>query len=901
MKTGKRRLLILLATLAALAAAYVVFVYTYLGTVIDYWWFSSLGYGGYFILRLVYRYLVFVAITLLFFLIFFLNFRVASRHLADGATTPEAGKSKKKPLPDLFRMFRTGSMIVYAPLSLVMAVFVAYPAFGRWESFLFFGFGSSAGTVDPTYGKDIAFYLFSLPIWRLLQERLLLAMFLLLLATGLLYGIQRKMLHAEQKGFPRGARVHLNLLALLLVALQGWSFLLQRYELLYDTTHMPLFFGPGYTQMTVTLPLIWATFVTFLMAAGGLFFLVNFRKGWIPAVVFLALFAAAFGLRQTQALPDTVQKYLVDPNELTRETPYIRRSIQATLAAYALQKVETREFTLEPIPRNETKEAIQANIRDIPVWDSELLDEVYDQVQGIRPYYNFTGVDVDRYEIGGRLQQVNLAAREINLEKLADYAKKWTNRRLQYTHGYGVVMTPAAQRGEEGMRWFIEGISPRSEEGLRIENPGIYYGLSTYDYAIAPNEMGEMDYPKEDGFVSSNYEGKAGVPLTSLFRKLAFSLYFKDRNLFFTTKTTKKSRVLFRRNIQDAASRLTPFFVLDKDPYVVVTAKNLFWIQDAYTTSSWYPNAAPFDGSSNYIRSAVKIVVNAYGGEIRYYISDRADPIVSAYARMYPGLLRPLSDMPEELRRHIRYPKDIFKIQMQMFKKYHQTDPATFYRQEDAWELAEQPKSGRKGVEPQPMEPYYLTLNLIDKNRREFLLLSPMSPKNRPNLRALVIAACDEDRYGKIYLYSFPKGEQVYGPDQISALIDQDTTIAEQFTLWDQAGSEVQRGRMIILPIGNAVFYIQPVYLSAASRLKIPQLQRLIVSHSEVVVMDRSLETAFEEVALRLERRRSTEVAPFPALPQEKQEKAPPQQAPNPAPSAETGKAPALQEESTSK
>jgi hypothetical protein len=224
------------------------------------------------------------------------------------------------------------------------------------------------------------------------------------------------MLHAEQKGFPRGARVHLNLLALLLVALQGWSFILQRYDLLYDTTHMPLFFGPGYTQMTVTLPLIWAALATFLLAAGGLFFLVNFRKGWIPAVVLLALFAAAFGLRQTRALPDTVQKYLVDPNELTKETPYIRRSIQATLAAYGLQKVDTREFTLEPVPRNETKEAIQANIRDIPVWDSELLDEVYDQVQGIRPYYNFTGVDVDRYEIGGRLQQVNLAAREINLE-----------------------------------------------------------------------------------------------------------------------------------------------------------------------------------------------------------------------------------------------------------------------------------------------------------------------------------------------------------------------------------------------------------------------------------------------------------------------------------------------------
>ena len=870
----------LLGALMMLAVGYALFVYAYMDLVVDYWWFSSIGYGGYFILRLMYRYLIFAAVTLLFFLIFFLNFRVASRYL--GASAAASSESaKKRALPDLVRMFRTGSMIVYGPLSLVLAVFVAYPAFARWESFLFFVFGPAAGAADPAYGKDIGFYLFSLPVWQLLQQRLLLALIIVLLATGLLYTIERRMLNASEKAFPRGAKLHLNLLGLLFVALQGWWFFLERYELLYDTAHMPLFFGPGYTQMTMTLPLIWAGFATWLLAAGAVLFLLNFRKGWVAAAVCCALFAAALGLRHTQVLPDTVQKYIVDPNELTKESPYIDRSIRATLAAYGLENVETRSFSVEPVPQQETREAIRLNIADIPVWDRELLDEVYDQVQGIRPYYNFTGVDVDRYEIGGRTQQVNLAAREINLDKLADYAKKWTNRHLQYTHGYGVVMTPAAQRGEEGMRWYIKGISPRSEVGLRIENPGIYYGLSEYDYAVAPNEVGEMDYPEASGFVTSSYAGTAGVPLDSLFRKLVFALYFEDRNLFFTTKTTEDSRILMRRNIREAASRLAPFFVLDDDPYVVVTEENLFWIQDAYTTSSWYPNAAPYEEGRNYIRSSVKIVVNAYGGDVDFYLADPADPMAAAYARMYPGLLKPLASMPEKLRSHIRYPKDIFKIQMQIFKKYHQTDPGTFYRQEDAWELAEQPKSGRKGVAPEPMEPYYLTLNLIDKNRREFLLLSPMSPKNRPNLRALAIAGCEPDRYGRIYLYSFPKGEQVYGPDQISALIDQDTTIAEQFTLWDQAGSEVRRGRMLILPVGNAVFYIQPVYLSAASRLKIPQLQRLIVSHGEVVVMDRSLETAFEAVALRLEQRRR---------PQGQPAQPPMQPAPKPPPEAEPPK-----------
>ena len=747
-------------------------------TVVDYWWFSSVGYGGYFILRLLYRYLIFLGLTLLFFLVFFLNFKIAARYLGASAATGDSDGSKKAALPNVVRGFRTGSMAVYGPLSLVLAVFVAYPAFGRWESFLFFAFGPQAGVSDPAFGKDIAFYLFSLPIWQLLQERLLLSLLILVLTTGLLYGIERRVLKATDKGFPWGARFHLNLLAFLLVVLQGWRFYLQRYELLYDASHLPLFFGPGYTQMTVTLPLIWAGLVAWVLAAGSVFFLVNFRKGWVAALVFCGLFGAAMGLRHTRALPETVQKYIVDPNELTKEAPYIRQSIRATLGAYGLQNVETRDFSVEPVPREETRRAIRLNIRDIPVWDRELLDEVYDQVQGIRPYYNFTGVDVDRYNIGGRIQQVNLAAREINIDKLADYAKKWTNRRLQYTHGYGVVMTPAAQRGEEGMRWYIKGISPRSEVGLQIDNPAIYYGLSDYDYAVAPNEVGEMDYPKGDGFVKSNYTGTAGVPLTSLLRKAIFSLYFNDRNLFFTTKTTDKSRILMRRNIRQAARHMAPFFVLDEDPYVVVTDKTLFWIQDAYTTSSWYPNAAPYEDGKNYIRSAVKIVVNAYGGDIDFYIADPKDPITAAYGRIYPGLLKPLSQMPAKLRQHIRYPKDIFNVQMRIFKKYHQTDPGTFYRQEDAWELAEQPKSGRRGVEPEPMEPYYLTLNLIDKTRREFLLLSPMSPKNRPNLRALAIAGCEPDRYGKIYLYSFPKGEQVYGPDQISALIDQDTTIS---------------------------------------------------------------------------------------------------------------------------
>ncbi|MCF8095827.1 MAG: UPF0182 family protein, partial [Desulfobacteraceae bacterium] len=480
--------------------------------------------------------------------------------------------------------------------------------------------------------------------------------------------------------------------------------------------------------------------------------------------------------------------------------------------------------------------------------------DVYDQLQSIRPYYDFTGVDVDRYNVENRRQQVNLAAREINLDKLAGTGKNWINRHLQYTHGYGLVMTPAAQSGEELMRWFIKGIKPESKFGLSVSRPGIYFGLEDLDYIIAPNDAGEMDYPQGDSFAGTDYDGKAGIPVDSIFRKLLFSIYFGDRNILFTTKTNRDSKILFRRNIKEAIGHLTPYFKLDSDPYLVATKESLFWIQDAYTRSGWYPNAEPYDNDNgyNYIRSSVKIVVDAYNGTVDYYISDVKDPLISTYRRIYPGLLKPMKDMPSELKSHIRYPKDIFEIQTDIYKKYHQKDPKTFYRGEDLWEFAHQTEKEVREIGSQSMRAYYLTLNLIkedkEENEPEFLLISPMSPKNRPNLRSLVIAGCNETNYGEFYVYSFPKGMQVYGPSQISALVDQDPKIAEQLTLWDQAGSEVKRGRMIILPIADVVFYIQPVYLSASAELKIPQLQRLIVTQGDVVAMDISLEKAFDKI-----------------------------------------------------
>ncbi len=749
---------------------------------------------------------------------------------------------------NLAQMFRTGSKKVYIPLSLVLSIFVAMPFFEKWENMLFFLFGPGAGISDPAFGRDVSFYLFSYPIYLLLEQRLLISLAIVIAGPALLYHIERRVLGQTNQPFSKGARIHLNILGLALAVLAGWGLFLKRYGLLYNSDHLPLFFGPGFTEMNITLPLIWATVICWAAAAAAILYYLNFRKHLMPVIGLALIFTGVFALGNTSFVHNIVEKYIVLPNELSRQKPYIKNSIKATLSAYGLSDVETRKMEVNRTPWGKTTDTIRTNIDNIPVWDRHLLEDVYEQLQSIRPYYNFTGVDVDRYKINGKVQQVNLAAREINLDKLPGTGKNWINRHLQYTHGYGLVMTPAAQSGEQFMKWFIRGIPPVSNYGLEISEPGVYFGQESLDYVIVPNDAGEMDYPDGDSFAGTNYRGTTGIRVDSMFRKLLFSIYFQDRNIFFTSKTGNESKILFRRNIGEAIGHLTPYLKLDDDPYLVVTEDGLFWFQDAYTRSDLYPNAEPWDNKHNYIRNSVKIIMDAYNGTIDYYITDADDPVVRAYDRMYPGFFKPLEQMPETLRSHIRYPKDIFEIQMKIYAKYHQTDPQTFYREEDLWEFAHQSQREIREIGSESMRSYYLTLDLIEPEKPEFMLISPMTPGGRPNLRAMVIAGCDGPRYGKFYVYSFPKGEQVYGPSQISALIDQDTEIAEQFTLWDQVGSEVKRGRMIILPIADVVFYIQPVYLSASSELKIPQLQRLLVTQGDVVVMDVSLEKAFDRI-----------------------------------------------------
>ena len=839
--TGSALFLFLL--LAGIASVFAV------DSLVDIWWFDAAGYGFLYWQRLLYRYVVLGGVSLFFFIFFFSNFWIASRVLRRLPT--DGQKAGQRPRSRIIKAFQTGSLLFYAPLSLVLSIPLSMPLYHHWEKFLFYVFGPKTGISEPFFNMDVSFYLFSYPIYSLLQLRLLLALVVLLVALLVMYAVKNRLLTHHLLKFSGVAKWHLGIVLLAIFGMEIWDFLLQRYALVYDPGHMPLFSGPGYIQMKVVLPLIWLGIVFSAAAAIGLVVVLKFQKGYKTVLGIVVCLALILGARHTPYLSDFIEGYWVKPNEVVRESPYISKSVKAALDAYNLSHIDTRKFEHQRFPVNINVAQVRKVLRNVPVWDAETLDNVFEQLQELRTYYSFPGVNVGRYTVGGNYQQVFLSMRELNYEKLPGDTQNWINTHLLYTHGYGAVMAPASQLSGSQLTWFLSNIPPESDFGLDLAQPRIYYGLQKYPYAIAPSGVDELDYPAGGSNAKTNYQGKGGVPVSSLMRKFLFAYYFRDKNIFLSTKINDQSKVLFRRQIIRRIETLAPFLLLDDAPYAVYTPKGLFWMVDAYTHSSAYPVSPEVTLNNtrlNYVRNSVKIVVDAYNGNVDFYIYDEKDPIISAYDRIYPGLFKHKDKMPEDLKAHTRYPRELFDTQMQVYAKYHQTDPQVFFQQEDLWTFAE--AEGEAITVPD--KPYYLTLDLINSGNLDFLLLVPMFPKGKDNLRAMAIAGCDGDNYGKLIVYDFPKGQLVYGPAQIDALINQEPSIAEQFTLWDQAGSSVVRGKMIILPVENSVFFIQPVYLKATSRVKIPELQRIIMSEGRIAVMKRSLEDAYVELQQRV-------------------------------------------------
>lgn len=862
MRNWKRLLTITAVTLIGLAALVLAVGIALTNFLVDFWWFSALEYGVYFWLRLLYRYILSGGITIFFFLIFFLNFWAASRYLGvdqtafyDLTRTQQGGQSQ-----NLLRMFQTGSLKIYTPLSLILAIMIAAPFYHHWEAALLFFFGPEAGVIDPVYREDVSFYLFSLPIFNLIQSELLITFSVLLLAIVVLYWIEHQLIPAERKRWPLGAKIHMSGLVLATALIVAWGFVLDRFDLLYTAVHEPIYSGPGFVELNYVLPLLWLSVISLI--AGTVFGIayVHEGKGLHGLIGSVLIFLLALGLRHWDFVPNLIDRFIVKPNPVKTEREPMDNNIKATLAAYGLDDAKT--FDVKATWRGATQidPTMREHLHNIPIWDPEFLDDVYQQLQGIRPYYSFTDVDTSRYTINGQIEQVNLAARELNIEKLPTEAQNWENRHLRYTHGYGAVITPASQNGDEPMRWFLRDLDMRSDVGFSIEKPDIYYGQEKLEYAVVPNKLTIPGISSFDVDSSQNYTGKGGIVISSLFRRLLLAIYFRDEKLFFSLNVDENSKMLFRRNIVERIKRLTPYLTLDRDPYVVVTPKRIYWIVDAYTTSKWYPASKSYsfsfekDGTQkqfNYIRNSVKIVIDAFEGFVDYYVADPQDPIILAYQKAYPGLFKDIATIPPLLRDQLRHPRDYFLIKMGIYAKYHQTDPALFYQQAETWNFSK--------VNDKVVQPYYFTTYLEGLTAGDnFMLLCPMTPIGRSNLSALGVGgewSFQQSRApyrNETGVYKFSREVQVEGASQVSAMIDQDPEIARLFSLWDQKGSHVQRGRIIMLPIGRSLLYVQPIYLVSTGNVRIPELTRIILSMGNVVVMETSLENALAKLEARL-------------------------------------------------
>ncbi len=544
--------------------------------------------------------------------------------------------------------------------------------------------------------------------------------------------------------------------------------------------------------------------------------------------------------------PSMVQQFIVEPNELSKETPYIINNITATLQAYGLDKVEERTFELRPELSYAQLQEEKAVIDNIRLWDYRPLLSTYGQLQEMRLYYDFLGVDIDRYQIDGRMRQVAIAVREMNNANLSTQAQTWVNQHLKYTHGYGVLVSPVNEVSEEGLpNFWVKNIPPESlVPELTIQQPAIYYGETTDEYVVVNTLTGEFDYPLGDQNAYTNYQGVGGVQLSNPVIKAAFAFRFNTLKFLLSQDISSESRILFYRNIQERVHRIAPFLKYDRDPYIVISEGRLFWIQDAYVTSSFYPYSQPFSEWGNYARNSVKVIIDAYNGTVDFYISDPNEPLTKVYSKVFPTLFKSIDQMPDGIKAHLRYPQDFFELQSRVLSQYHMTDPTVFYNKEDLWSIPTEIYGDKEVV----MEPYYLVTGLEDERDEDFILILPFTPARKNNMIAWLAAKSDfNEDYGKLILYKFPKQALTFGPMQVEARIDQDSEISRQLTLWNQRGSSVIRGNLIVIPIKGTLLYIEPLYLRS-EQSELPELKRVIVAYGNRIVMDTTLDEALRLV-----------------------------------------------------
>ncbi|WP_042885664.1 UPF0182 family protein [Cupriavidus necator] len=809
------------------------------GLIVDWLWFGSVGYAGVFRTIFFTQALLFVAIFAVSAGVLWVSGWLAHRCARQAqAWTPEV---LGKPVGEMATRLPWRAAIAGA--AVLVGLLMAVGELSSWDIALRYIYQVPFGKTDPIFGKDIGFYVFSLPAYLALRNWLLLLLCCSAVVAGVVYGLRGDIaLIQSPRGLSPAAATHGSALLGLFFALQAWSYWLDRFLLLYGDNGVVV--GASYTDVHVGLPVLWLQFGLSVAAAAASWANMRWRDYRVPAAAALLVVGSAILLGTIW--PALFQRFYVKPNELQLETPYLEHNIALTREAYGVTQIEAKSFPVEQSLNLASLQANRPTIDNIRLWDLQPLRDTYAQLQEIRTYYKFLATDIDRYRLDAGYQQVMLSARELEPALIPANAQTWVNLHLLFTHGNGIVMSPVTEKSAEGLpSLYLHDIPPLSNGGPVIQEPRLYFGEGGKGYVIVKGSVPEFDYPKGKDNVYTAYRGRDGIEIGGMARRALFAWQLDDPNILLSGYITQESRILLHRNIQDRVRTIAPFLILDRDPYVVASDGRLYWIQDAYTTSRWFPYSQPGTGNGdNYIRNAVKVVIDAYNGTVDFYISDPADPILQVYQRIFPGMFRPLGAMPQDLQRHIRYPEDLFLVQAQIYRAYHMEAAEVFYNREDLWEFPRQLSGMSAGNMPAGrMMPYYMILRLPEEPRAEFVLMLPMVPSQRENMIAWLAARSDPPNYGKLVAYTFPKEKLVYGPFQIEARIQQNTEISQQISLWNQMGSRVIRGHLQVVPIENSILYVSPLYLRAESG-QLPELKRVIAAYGDRVVMEETLGAA---------------------------------------------------------
>ena len=833
LRRGRRRVAVwLLVGLGLL----IFFISPLVGLLAEWPWFSALGYERVFATRLVASFTLGVLAGGVAFAFLYANLRFAQRGIVPNPVVMPA--SAQTPAVDVTRLVRRLAL----PTALVFALFLALAVSTDWMPVLQFLHQTPFGVTDPVFGRDLAYYVFTLPIVTGVLAILTVLVTLSLLACGALYALRGDVVfYRRTVTIEPSARLHLALLIAAMFVLTALRIFFVRLPgTLYSTTG-PLF-GASFADLHGRLIGLRIAGVAAIL--GTVLVLAALRSKRPGRTALLAV-ASYFGvsLLGVVVYPAIVQKVVVAPNELSKETPQLRRHIDATRRAWGLDSVLVRDLSGEA---RLTERDIQANrptIDNVRLWDRDPLLQTFGQLQEIRTYYDFVSVDDDRYVVDGRYRQVMLSPRELNSASLP--TRTFINERLTFTHGMGLTLGPVNEVTEEGLPvLFIKDLPPASAVSLAVKRPEIYFGELTDNWVFANTGQQEFDYPSGDENIFGTYKGNGGVVVGGLLRRLVLAAYFRSLKVLLSSDITSASRAMYIRNIRQRAHTALPFLIFDADPYMVIDGGGrLRWILDAYTATTRYPYAQPLSNGINYMRNSVKVVIDAYDGSVTAYQADSADPLVRTFAKIFPGIFHPLDSMPADLRAHLRYPEDLFHVQTELYGTYHMAEPDIFYHREDQWQKPV------LSIVPERPDPFlrHMVMRLPEEKQAEFILMVPFTPRGKDNLASWMVARNDGAHYGELVVYRFPKQSLVFGPTQIVNRINQDTEIARQIALWDQGGSQVIRGNLLVIPIEESLIYVMPLYLRAQGG-RIPELKRVVVAYQNRVVMEETLDAGLAQL-----------------------------------------------------